>query len=132
MAGRYTIHEEEVAPRELPGRSHRMIIAPDRFGPAQNMSMGTADFPPKTHAPPHVHAKEEEILYVLSGFGRMYFDGEPEEIRPGICIYVPPGVEHSIENLSNEPLRVVYVFSPPVKQGSYDRPGAEAKPAGGS
>ena len=118
---RYTIHETEIEPKELPGRKHRMIISPEHFGPAKHMAMGTADFPPRSHAPAHVHPKEEEILYVLSGEGNVYFNGESEPVRPGTCIYVPPGVEHSIENTSDEVLRVVYIFSPPVKQGSYDR-----------
>jgi len=121
MAGKYTIHEDEVEAKDLPGRKHKMIIGPDNFGGAKNMCMGVADFPPHTHAPAHVHMEEEEILYVLTGQGKMYFDGVPEELRPGICIYVPPAVEHSIENTGDEVLKVLYVFSPPVVQGSYDR-----------
>ena len=45
----------------------------------------------------------------------------PKECEPGTCVYVPPGVEHSINNTGDEVLKVVYVFSPPVVQGSYDR-----------
>lgn len=118
---RYTIHETEVEAKDLPGRTHRMIIHPGGFGPARRMAMGTADFPARRHAPAHVHPAEEEILYILSGEGEMFFDGRPEPIRPGTCIYVPPGVEHSIRNTGDEVLRIVYVFSPPVEQGSYDR-----------
>lgn len=118
---RHVWHETEMEAVELPGRKHKMIIAPDRFGPARHMSFGLADFPPMKHAPAHVHEEAEEILYVLSGVGRMYFDGKPEDVEPGSCIYVPPGVEHSVENTGEEVLRVIYVFSPPVKQGSYDR-----------
>jgi mannose-6-phosphate isomerase-like protein (cupin superfamily) len=121
MAKRFTIHEDEVEAKELPGRKHKMMIGPADFGQASNMCMGVATFPPRTHAPPHLHPKEEEILYVLAGKGEMYFDGVPEGIYPGICIYVPPNVEHSINNTGNEPLKVLYVFSPPVTQGSYDK-----------
>ncbi|MGQ9631618.1 MAG: cupin domain-containing protein [bacterium] len=117
----YTIHESEVEAKSLPGRKHKMIIGPSNFGGAKNMCFGVADFPPEAHAPGHVHPSEEEILYVLSGSGEVYFDGRPEPVRPGTCIYVPPGVEHSINNTSKEVLKVAYVFSPPVAQGSYDR-----------
>lgn len=120
MAGKYTIHESEVQAKELPGRSHKMIIKPDNFG-CKSMCFGVADFPPMAHAPEHVHDKEEEILYVLSGVGQMYFDGQPEPLKPGTCMYVPAKVVHSINNTGPEVLKVSYVFSPPVVQGSYDK-----------
>lgn len=121
MAGKYTIHENEVEAVALTGRDHKMIIGPGRFGDAKNMCFGVAYFPPNSQAPGHVHPGEEEIIYVLSGKGRIFFDGKPESVEPGTCVYVPPGVEHSINNQSDEVMRIVYVFSPPVEQGSYEK-----------
>lgn len=118
---KHTIHESKVKVASLPGRAHKMIIGPKNFGRANNMCFGTADFPPNTHAPTHVHPKEEEIIYFLTGKGEMYFDGNPEVIEPGICAYIPPRVRHSINNKSDEVMKVVYVFSPPVEQGSYEQ-----------
>lgn len=118
---KYTIHEEEVKAVSLPGREHKMIIGPDNFCESTKMCFGVADFPANQHAPAHVHEEQEEILYVLKGRGEMYFDNELEKIEEGTCIFVPPKVVHSINNTSDEVLKVVYVFSPPVKQGSYDK-----------
>ncbi len=56
---------------------------------------------------------------MLSGSGEIYFDGVPEKVEPGSCVSIPPNVEHSIKNQSKEVMKVVYVFSPPVVQGSY-------------
>ena len=114
----YTIHEDEVEAVALPGRDHKMIIKPENMG-CQRMCFGVGEFPREKHAPAHVHEEAEEILYILTGIGEMYFDGKPEPLRPGICIYVPPGVKHSINNKGKEVLKVAYVFSPPVGQGSY-------------
>jgi mannose-6-phosphate isomerase-like protein (cupin superfamily) len=119
--GKYTIHEEELKAVSLPGRDHKMIIGPENFGKSKKMCFGVADFPANQHAPGHVHEEQEEILYVLHGKGEMYFNNMPEKIEKGTCIFVPPKVVHSINNTSNEVLKVVYVFSPPVKQGSYDK-----------
>ena len=119
--GKYTIHEEEVKAVSLPGRDHKMIIGPDNFGKSTTMCFGVADFPPNQHAPAHVHEEQEEILYVLQGTGEMYFDDKPEKIKKGTCMFVPAKVIHSISNSSDEVLKVIYVFSPPVKQGSYDK-----------
>ena len=118
---KYTIHENEVKAVSLPGRKHKMIIGPDNFGKSKTMCFGVADFPANQHAPTHVHQVQEEILYVLTGKGEMYFDSKIEKIEIGTCIFVPPKVEHSIKNTSNEVLKVAYVFSPPAKQGSYDK-----------
>ena len=85
------------------------------------MCFGVADFPPHAHAPEHVHGIEEEIIYVLSGHGAIFFDGQPEMIEAGSCVYIKPQTVHSIRNDSDNVMKLVYVFSPPVKQGSYDK-----------
>lgn len=121
MAGKYTIHESEIAFKSLPGRKHKMIIGPNNFRHCKNMCFGIAEFPPESHAPEHIHNGEEEIIYILRGYGHIYFDGKPENVEPGTCIYIPCGVRHSIENMDKNVMCLVYVFSPPVIQGSYDK-----------
>lgn len=117
----FTIHESRVEAKKLPGRDHKMIVGPASALRAERMCFGVADFPPRSHAPAHTHAHEEEIIYYLSGAGEMFFDGVPEQVLAGTCVSIPAGVEHSIKNDSDEVMRIVYVFSPPVVQGSYDR-----------
>ena len=116
----HTIHESEVTTKDLPGRKHKMVVRPDNMG-TKNMCAGVAAFPGNAHAPSHVHEKEEEILYVLEGEGNMYFDGKPEGITEGSFMFVPKGVKHSLEATTEKDLKVFYVFSPSVIQGSYDK-----------
>jgi quercetin dioxygenase-like cupin family protein len=115
------IHEDEVSYNQLPGRKHRMILTPASVGSAQ-MTFGTAVFPPQATAPPHTHQAEEEIIYVVTGHGTIRFDGAPEPIRPGSCIFIPPQVEHQISVDSDEPMKIIYVFSPPTSPAAYDKP----------
>lgn len=117
----YVVHENDVKAKNLPGRKHKMIISPWHYGKSKNMCFGVADFPPKSLAPEHIHAKEEEIIYFITGYGEMFFDGKPEKIREGSIAYIPPGVTHSIKNNSDKVMHLAYVFSPPVEQGSYDK-----------
>lgn len=119
--GKHTYHERDVEYVKLPGRDHKMIVGPGKAMEADNMAFGVADFPPNAHAPAHDHVASEEIIYVLTGSGEIYFGGIPEPVEPGSVAYVPIGVEHSINNTSNETMKVAYVFSPPVAQGSYER-----------
>lgn len=117
----HTVHENEVEYVPLAGRDHKMIVGPGKAMEARNMAFGVADFPPNAHAPAHDHAGAEEIIYILTGHGEIYFDGTPEPIEPGTVAYIPVGVEHSINNKSGQVMKIVYVFSPPVAQGSYER-----------
>ena len=117
----YVTHEDNTLAKELPGRKHKMIVGPHIFGRSNNMCFGVAGFPPNSHAPEHVHKKEEEIIYFITGYGEMFFNGKPEKIRKGSIAFIPPNVKHSIKNDSNEVMNLVYVFSPPVEQGSYDK-----------
>jgi len=119
--GKHTVHEKDVEYVALPGRDHKMIVGPGKAMQAENMSFGVADFPPNAHAPAHDHAAAEEIIYVLTGRGEIYFDGVPEPVQPGTVAYVPAGVEHSVNNTSDQVMKIVYIFSPPVAQGSYER-----------
>ncbi|MEK6645195.1 MAG: cupin domain-containing protein [Candidatus Firestonebacteria bacterium] len=117
---KHTIHESKIKTVQLPGRLHKMIVKPENMG-TKRMCFGIADFPAQAHAPAHVHKKEEEIIYILTGSGKMFFDGKSEPIKPGTCIFIPPKVVHSINNTSKQVMKLVYVFSPPVVQGSYDK-----------
>ena len=118
---RHVVNEKEVEFVKLTGRDHKMVVGPGKAMEAENMAFGIADFPPNAHAPAHGHGQAEEIIYILTGRGEIYFDGRPEPVEPGSVAYVPTGVEHSVNNLSDEVMRIVYVFSPPVAQGSYER-----------
>jgi len=110
----YIIHEDDVEARELPGRKYKVVVGPQNFGKSKNMLFGIASFPPKSIMPGHIHKKEEEIVYFLNGYGEMFFNGIPEIIKKGSVAYIPPGVEHSINNKSNETMNLIYVFSPPI------------------
>jgi mannose-6-phosphate isomerase-like protein (cupin superfamily) len=49
----------------------------------------------------------------------MHVGDSSAEIRPGSAVYIPSGVEHSVENTGEEEIKLVFVFSPPVVSGSY-------------
>ena len=62
----------------------------------------------------------KEILYIYEGFGKLYVgDDIVEDLEPGTAIVAPKGIAHSIENQSNNVMKWVWVFNPPVKTGSH-------------
>ena len=52
----------------------------------------------------HTHETSSETIYVLSGTGKVLYDGAYEPVAPGSCHYCPKGHEHSLINDSGEDL----------------------------
>lgn len=46
------------------------------------------------HAKLHIHAKTDEIYYVVEGQGAMILDDTEIEVHQGVVVYVPRGVRH--------------------------------------
>lgn len=52
----------------------------------------------------HTHETSSEIIYILSGTGRMIFDDTEEKLSAGQCHYCPKGHTHSLINNSSQDL----------------------------
>ena len=50
----------------------------------------------------HTHEDTAEIIFFLSGTGKMLLDGETETIGAGPCHYCPKGSTHSMINEGDE------------------------------
>lgn len=49
----------------------------------------------------HTHESNSEVIYILSGTGKILYDGAYEPLGPGSCHYCPKGHAHSLINDSN-------------------------------
>lgn len=52
----------------------------------------------------HTHETSSEVIYILSGAGKVLCDGMYEPLAAGSCHYCPKGHEHSLINDSQEDL----------------------------
>lgn len=52
----------------------------------------------------HTHEDSSETVYILSGEGKMIYDGVEEPLSAGSCSYCPKGHSHSLVNTGEEPL----------------------------
>jgi mannose-6-phosphate isomerase-like protein (cupin superfamily) len=55
-----------------------------------------------TEPAPHVHSREHEFFYILSGEVRLFVDDEVFELTTGNCIYLPLGRPHAFRIISDE------------------------------
>jgi quercetin dioxygenase-like cupin family protein len=69
--------------------------------------------------PPHTHAREQEVSYVLDGeIGLRIGDGELTA-TPGSCVIKPAAVPHTFWNLGPGPARVLDIISPGGLEGYF-------------
>lgn len=59
----------------------------------------------------HTHEGNSEIIFILSGVGKVLYDGDCLPLKPGDCHYCPMDHEHSLINDSEEEL-VFYAVVP--------------------
>jgi len=98
----------------IPPRVSKLLLAP-KYGCVENVSMGMNITEVGSMIPDHVHEESEEGLFLISGRAKIVIEGEGEwEIRPETACYSPRGKKHRVENIGDEPLRIVWVYSPPL------------------
>ncbi len=59
----------------------------------------------------HTHETSSEVIYILSGTGKILCDGVYEPLRAGSCHYCPKGHTHSLINDSEGELCFLAVVS---------------------
>ncbi|HXG93901.1 MAG TPA: cupin domain-containing protein [Blastocatellia bacterium] len=75
-------------------------------------SLAEETLPPGRAVTPHHHCEIEEIYYILSGRGVMTVGDERREVGAGDAVFVPRGHFHTLENTSDEPVKLLLVCGP--------------------
>lgn len=78
----------------------------------QDISVSFLEFLPRSRIPPHRHPNEQ-IGIVQEGELEYTIDGHTMICRPGTAFLVPPNVIHTGVVVSDRPVRLVDVFTPP-------------------
>ena len=79
-----------------------------------------------TEPPPHVHSREDELFYVLSGQLRAYVGGEVFTLAAGECIFLPRGIPHALIVASDE-VRLIALITPGGYVDAFNRLNAPAQ-----
>jgi quercetin dioxygenase-like cupin family protein len=67
---------------------------------------------PGSGPPRHIHKREDEIFYILSGEAEFFLDGKTALYSAGDTVFVPRGKEHAFQVIGNRPLRMLTIFTP--------------------
>jgi quercetin dioxygenase-like cupin family protein len=71
--------------------------------------------------PFHVHANEDETLYVLEGSFRFRLGDELRKAPVGSFVYVPRGLPHCFQNVGESTGRMLVTFSPAGMERFFER-----------
>jgi mannose-6-phosphate isomerase-like protein (cupin superfamily) len=116
-----TLHERDADMLDLPGRELRWLVSdkPHTIH-ATHCSMCVIRVPPGQKVrPAHSHPNGEEVIYIISGSGRVLVSGEVEPVAPGTCVLFPQGAVHMLHNTGGEDMKVVCFFAPPTSLENY-------------
>jgi quercetin dioxygenase-like cupin family protein len=93
-----------------------------------------ASIPPGSGPPPHVHTREDEAFYLLSGQLEIFAGDERTLASAGDFVYLPRGIVHCFTNPSVDPARALILAAPAgferfvAEAGVSARPGEHAPP----
>jgi quercetin dioxygenase-like cupin family protein len=93
-----------------PGDMYRFLVTGEETGGAY-FAM-EAHVPPGGGPPPHIHANEDETLYVLEGTIDFRLGDRLVTAGPGDFVNIPRGRVHNFHNASAEVARLILTFTP--------------------
>ncbi|WP_225703119.1 cupin domain-containing protein [Bradyrhizobium cenepequi] len=68
----------------------------------------------QTKTPIHVHALDDETIYVVEGQLTAVVDGEARTLSPGESIFLKRGIPHQLMNHGNQRARYILIGTPSV------------------
>lgn len=107
---------DALIPPETGGTMTVLGIAIRELSPAAGPGLDAYGFealtPPGLGAPPHVHANEDEVVFVVDGSYDVLLGETGQRVGPGGVLVMPRGIPHAFTNASDAPGTTVWVVSP--------------------
>ena len=107
------INFRETGSEKVLGGTIRFFFTKETVG-TDDLVFVMGDFTPGEGLEPHTHETQEEVYYCVSGTGTVWYGNEKTEtpIGPGDAIWLPRGVEHSVQNTGTEQLVIAFFLAP--------------------
>lgn len=71
------------------------------------------DMPPHEHVDAHTHEDEDQVHVVVSGLLTCRLGDRRFQVAAGGAVCLPRGVEHELWNETDEPVRLIDLYTPP-------------------
>ena len=121
LGGAFIRNIAEVPWREFPnhfgGALSKPLVMPETAG-SRRIDYRISMYQPMAYVKLHRHKTQEQVYHVIEGEGLMEIDREKRVVRKHDFIFLPPGVEHSINNTGLVDLVFLVVTSPVTDEAS--------------
>ncbi len=92
------------------GRTTRLLTG-ENLLPAKNFTAGYVVLRPEGRIPLHAHSNEEMYIF-LKGTAKIKVGVDEEIVEATSAIYIEPHAEHFLQNIGEEEVIMVFVYSP--------------------
>jgi mannose-6-phosphate isomerase-like protein (cupin superfamily) len=69
--------------------------------------------------PAHSHPKSEELIYIITGSGKVMIENEVGDVRAGSAILFEQGKVHMLKNTGDVEMKVICFFAPATSIDNY-------------
>lgn len=113
------IHENDVPETLQPGRYMRWLVNEDALKSQYMSACVIRVLPGEEVRPAHSHPKSEEIIYIMSGSGKVMIEGEVSAVQAGSLVLFEQGKVHMLKNTGSTEMKVICVFAPATSLDNY-------------
>lgn len=99
---------ENIRQRALDNTYFRHVLVTGK-----NTQIVIMHIPPGGEIGEETHDENDQVLYLVSGEGTVYLDGEASDYEAGDIVLVPAGTRHNFVAASDQPLKIITTYSPP-------------------
>jgi uncharacterized cupin superfamily protein len=115
----YVINEKDIETIALPGRDLKWLVTPD-MNQSDKLAFNVVNIKSgNTVKPAHSHKNHEELVYILSGSGKAFIDGNVYAIEAGTAILFSAGSVHMLRNSGDVDMKVACFFTPSATLKDY-------------
>ena len=79
-----------------------------------NASVNVVRVPPGKIISSHTHTTQIETVFVIQGKTRLRISGQEFPFEKGNIVALPAGVAHELENVGQEMVELLTIFTPPL------------------
>jgi mannose-6-phosphate isomerase-like protein (cupin superfamily) len=98
-----------------PGEGHRVgnVEFLARSADTPRFNLAVIEIQARRGGPPiHAHTDEDDSFYILEGELTFTVEGEEVVAGPGTFVLVPPGLQHTFKNDTDEVVRMLNIHAP--------------------
>jgi quercetin dioxygenase-like cupin family protein len=98
--------------RTRPDVTFTLKVDPKNGG-SEHMAVMTEDMAPEDKVPVHRHPHADELIFIVSGTGRVTLADKVQEVHAGGTVFIPSDNWIGLENIGKDHLTLISVWSAP-------------------